>query len=228
MKRTFKQFLKLNSLLVGLSLLSGCTDLGFPTIEAYYATFNDDVKVVYTNAFGKGSSDETKSFKDDFYNDDTVNDYEKGSSLTEQYYEYIVVEIEQDIEIEEFALSLRADKDVAVTVNAFLCLEDPTDEVKAFGDPTEDEDGEKIEYSDAVLVSPCTTLETLCKKDEWNSILTDEWYVDGKKQNSLSLITGQFFVIQIENNTGFGADKGLAPVKLIALNLMITLYNSEI
>ena len=113
-------------------------------------------------------------------------------------------------------------------INVFLCETELSLVLpRGFGDPANDEEGSKIIYTDELLVDPIANLSAFCKKSEWNSILTESFTVEGQEKSFITLSDNQYLIIQLMNNTGYGADKKLVPTSLIALNLMISPHTEK-
>lgn len=228
MKHTRKHALLIASgLFVVSSLLTGCFDTGYESIEIFYEAFDDDVKFYYTNATGIGFDTTTKSLEDDLYNDDTVNNYDAKSSIEAQYYTYMVVEANKDQIITSISLSIKCEKATALTLDFYVVspMEGLFDLIRGFGDTKDRDDDE--EYSDGAFGVPYGSTIMACKEKEWDTMLIEKWEVNGKGCTQFELHENDLVIVRFKNNTGYGADEGLKPTALTPINIMISPVGAE-
>ena len=228
MKHTFKRKILIGSLLVFSSLTStGCFELNFKDTQQYYDLFSDTVYLFYSNDDGTESAQTVKSLEDDLFNDDTVNDVHKVETIEDQYYEYLVIQPTDTVEVQDFALFVKTTETVVFETRIYLIKNMPAlGEIRSFGLGTKDAEGHDITYGDDYSKPISTTIIT-AKQNLWGSVYVNSWEVDGKETKYVDITTTDFIVVQFLNNTGYGVDLGYEPVKFSIVNLMVSPKNDK-
>ena len=222
-------------LLLSLVMLSSCGDLKYKTTQDYYDTFGDRADLIYTSD-GLDKQTSHCSIKDSLYNARSVNEIRVDKPLDYEYYEYLAIKVDvDDFAFDTFALFVRAQSEEAnpfTTLKVGITVVDELpDLVRGYAAPSvtiDEETGEEIEipYDDKNYTWVSMTSE-LIKESAWMDFVIEEWTVDEKYAVSVSAPKDSYILLQIRNNTGYGADENLTPVKLSMINLMVAVYDPD-
>lgn len=221
-------------------VLTGCFDLGCTDTTTYYNSFNDDIKLLSTDETNLQAS-HTESYKDRFFNDDTVNNIGTANVVEARYYEYLMIKVESDgFPVENVALYFRGDGNEStpkspVTLRYFIS-KDGIIPLHPWGYwspitpifPTDDEEpeGEEEEIDDNLKNCVCE-INAIVNPTKWTDSVVEEWNVDGKYAGFINIPKGEYVIVQFVNNTGYGRLLGLKPVKFTLTNFMLSKYDPE-
>lgn len=209
--------------------VSGCYDLGiFKNDEEYYSTFGD-VKLINQNGT------DTYSFKDYFYNTQSVNSF-SGDIVEKDKYIYFVLPVVKDFNLAEFSLYLNSDTNGVVYYSLYVVDIIPTN-IRNYTDPksTEkkdddgnvvtDEDGnpvmEDIEYGDLPEDSSVYQSSITLEQNKWKSFTIKLSTKQSTQTNKYSVQNGQYIIVKFENNSGLGFDKGYNSLAFSITNVLI-------
>ena len=223
MKPTIKHAIsKCGLLVVSSLLLSGCFDLSFPDKQSYYEAFDSYLNAISTDVTGKASSSNNYSIEEYIFNDATVNNMLTAKTLDPNYFEYLSVQASDEMLLNEFGIFIKCLEKVDFVFRVFIVNNLPdASKVRAYNQPNEDpETHKKIPYSDR-FENPCVEFYVTALEKEWTSFYTQSWKIEDKNSNTIKINKGQYIICQILNNTGYGADLDLKPVRLVPVNLMI-------
>lgn len=229
MKPTIRHAItKCGLLVVSSLLLSGCFDLNFPDVQTYYKTFNSSLNTIKTDEKGLTSSTNDYSIQEYIFNDDTVNNLDKAKTLDSDYYEYLSVKTANEMLLSDCAIYIKCKENENLTLRAFILDKLPeVKDVRAFNRPKIDPQTHKeASYSDK-FENPCLEKTVSLVKDVWNSVYFGSWIVDKKPSATVKIKKDQYFLFQILNNTGYGADLELKPFKFTFANVMISPAKGE-
>lgn len=224
MKPTIKHTItKCGLLVVSSLLLSGCFELNFPDTQSYYNAFNNSLSTIKTDENGLTSSMTDYSIEEYIFNDDTVNTLQKAKTLSADYYEYLAVCASEEMLIEDCAIYVKCEEQVDFTLRIFIKdnLPEPAN-VRAFNQPSiNPETKEEIPYADRYEFPNYEGKLSIVQND-WTSFYIENWSVNSINSKTIKINKGQFMIFQILNNTGYGADLKLKPIRFTPVNVIIS------
>ena len=188
-----RKWLSLLSLFILLFALTGCFELGsaYNTStqgkideDAYYDAYGDVVLLDYDG------SKSTYSMSD-FYNKDTVNDFE--CALESKEYTYLGIELEKDLDIGEIVLYFNSPISATIGVSFYIVDEMPT--IIAHVDSTGKVQNVKLS-NEPSIDKRVATASTRLVSNKWNSIYLKRTGT----QSLLHVKSEQFLLVRIENN----------------------------
>jgi hypothetical protein len=189
--------------------LCGCEDLGeFADVEEYYSSFGD---IVVINGITREK--EEYSVDEYFYSEESRDDFLVGEDgeymgITPGEYVYVAIPFESDINMESFALYIKATEDVSLYINVYLTDSIPSN-FRSLGDnppngstpATGGQTEEKI-FDDPDPETRVSEVKLYLNKEKWGSFLVEAFLKDGSPLRSLEIKDGQYLLLQIRNNSG--------------------------
>lgn len=231
-KIRLKTFLSIILVVVTILLFSGCYDLGsFKDTEQYYSTFGE---VALINQEGADKV-KTYSFKDYFYNEESVNDF-AGNIVEQDEYIYLVLPVQKGFNLAEFSIFLKSEKGGAVYYSLYISdfipanirkYSDPKTKVKTDekGDIIYDAEGnpltEEIVYGDLSLDSSIYQGNISLAPNQWDSFTAKLVTKNSSTINKYFVADGEYIIIRFDSNSGLGFDKGYEKLSFSLINILI-------
>ncbi len=206
LKKGKKSFFVFAICLIVCSVLVGCSpDLGnIDTKEDFYKKF-PSVKFVESDL---GIVEKESK---DLYNEDAVNNFNHDdfrSPVASDAYKYMAVFAGENVSVEEFAIYLRADKnvvfDVYVYVGSGLPEKIATGGESDYETYTDSETGEEKtrlkQFGEPNKSTAVATKKMTLEKDEWTALYIRSFYTSGSGKSAVELTKDGCLLFQFANN----------------------------
>lgn len=210
--------------------MSGCFyDLGIFKDTADYYSYFGDVKLINQKSVN------SYSFKDYFYNEQSVNDF-AGSIVDKDQYIYLILPVVKEFNLAEFALYLNSQTNAVVYYSLYVVDFIPTN-IRKYTDPKSkqktddqgnvvlDKDGnpvmEDIEYDDLSENDSIYQGSATLVASKWKSFRAKLSTKQSAKEKTYHVNSGEYIIVKFENNSGLGADKGYEQISFSTTNLLI-------
>ena len=196
----------------------GCADLGdFENIQDYYNSFGE-ITLSVTN------DDESTFSVEDFYNEESQEDYTTIVEMNE--YVYFSVKVSKAMEVDTFSMFFLGQTNETLSMSIFVVDSIPTN-FREYDDPLEDGEGNQIEYDDPEESEIIANVILSVKTEEWNSFSADEFLIDGVNKSTINIESGKFILIRFNNNSYIGKENSLNKVSFKMTNMMIRSLTKE-
>lgn len=193
-------------LIVICTLLMGCfPDLGAVSSADDYADKFSSVKFVKKDLIVESMSITELS------NDNAINNFQKKDFVcpTESNaYKYMAVFAGQTVKIKEFAIYLKSETDVKLSICVYNLSDLPSviaigtdDDYETYQDPDSGEEKTKLkDFDEPKDEDAIATLNISLKANVWNSFVIKSWTTDREKKSNFTLNEDRCLVFQIKNN----------------------------
>ena len=196
----------------------GCADLGdFENIQDYYNSFGE-ITLSVTN------DDESTFSVEDFYNEESQEDYTTIVEMNE--YVYFSVKVSKAMEVDTFSMFFLGQTNETLSMSIFVVDSIPTN-FREYDEPLEDGEGNQIEYDDPEESEIIANVSLSVKTEEWNSFSADEFLIDGVNKSTINIESGKFILIRFNNNSYIGKENSLNKVSFKMTNMMIRSLTKE-
>lgn len=228
---TLKRMLTLALMVITVTLFSGCFDLGkFEDVEDYYSSLGN-VTLINQNV-----SDNAKeySFKEYFYNEESVNNF-GGKIVDQDEYIYLILPVEKGFNLVGFSLYLKSNVNEKVYFSLFISDFIP-DKIRKYADPkTEEKQNEnvtnngeesstteeEIQYNDLPIENSIYQGGVDLIPSKWISFTAKVADRHSNNAKKCFVQKGEYIIVRFENNSGLGFDKGYSKVSFSLTNILI-------
>lgn len=215
-----------------MMLFSGCFDLGnFNDIEEYYNTFGDVRLISQTGA----DNAKDYSFKDYFYNEQSVNDF-SGRIVDQDEYIYLILPVTNSFNLSEFSIFLKPETSGVVYFSLYISDFIPGN-IRKYSDPKsqekKDDDGnviidadgnpvmEDIEYGDLPASDSIYNGSVSLYAGSWDSFTAKLTTKHSTDINKYHISSGEYIIVRFENNSGLGKDQEYNQISFSLTNILI-------
>ncbi len=221
------------SLIVICVFLVGCfPNLGNVADEKDYSDKFSSVKFVRNDLIVKSMS------ITDLSDDNAINNFQKKDFVcpTESNaYKYMAVFAGQTVNIKEFAIYLRSESDVNLSICVYNLLDIPSkiatgnseEDYETYTDPDTGEEKQKLkDFDEPVKDNAIATINITLKANVWESFTIKNWNIGGNRQSSFTLNENTCLLFQIQNNCVFynkteSLDEALEKAKICFTAMLI-------
>lgn len=199
----------------------GCYDMQYEDMDEYYDSFGDTVYLNYIEDDGRTFNDDSASIKENFLNEKTQDKFSESCLISEEYYAYFAVRLEddEDLTFDDLCLYIKAEETVYMEVRIYVVDELPS-MVRGF--LAEPKNGKKETAYDDEFEDPIAVIATNLSAGTFKDLFVEKWTIDGNRVKNITLKSDQYLLLQFYNNTGYGHDDGYESVKFTMTNFVLS------